>query len=248
MATLPRNDKRRTSVSAEEPVVVITGVAREGQIGETLASAFCEAGARVVAVDRAIEEVRARATALSDAGFACEACACDLTDAEEVAGLARDLAQRYGGIDALVHAAGGFAMSGPVAESDPAAWHRMFAINLTSAYLATRALLPLLRRRRGSIVYFGSTAVLDGGESAGMAGYAAAKSGVLTLMRTVAQEEAEHGVRANAVAPVAVRTAANLATMGSGVRYVEREEVATVVKFLCSPDAGRITSQVFVLS
>ena len=231
----------------QERVVVITGVGREGQVGEALASAFCEAGASVAAVDRAAEEVTARAAALSDAGFDCRAYPCDLTDPTETSSLAATLTQQYGGVDAFVHAAGGFAMSGPVAESDPALWEKMFAINLTSAYHTTRALLPLLRSRRGSIVYFGSTAVLDGGKSAGMVGYAAAKSALLTLMRTVSLEESEHGVRANAVAPVAVRTAANLSSMGSGVRYVEREEVAAVVKFLCSEEANRISGQTIVL-
>lgn len=231
----------------EGKVVVITGVAREGQVGETLASTFCEAGAHVAAVDLDREAVRARAGALASAGFHCADFACNLTDAAQCAVLAVDLEQAYGGIDALVHAAGGFVMSGPLAESDPAVWERMFAINLTSAYHATRALLPLVRRRRGTIVYFGSTAALEGGESANMAAYVAAKSGVLSLMRTVAQEEAAHGVRANAIAPVAVRTAANLQSMGSDAQYVEREEVAGVVRFLCSEEAGRVTGQVLVM-
>jgi 3-oxoacyl-[acyl-carrier protein] reductase len=228
-------------------IVVITGVAREGQVGETLASTFCEAGAEVAAVDLLREEVEARATALADAGHRCRAFACNLTDSAQTSELARHLESHYGGIDAFVHAAGGFAMSGGVAESDPGVWERMFSINLTSAYHATRALLPLLRSRRGAIVYFGSTAALEGGRSAGMSGYVAAKSGVLSLMRTVAQEESPHGVRANAIAPVAVRTAANLASMGADARYVDRDEVATVTRFLCSADAARITGQVIVL-
>ena len=231
----------------QERVVVITGVAREGQVGETLASAFCEAGARVAAVDRAADQVVARAAALRDAGFDCHPYACDLTDSAQAAALALDLEHAYGGIDALVHAAGGFALSGPVADADPTVWERMLAINLTSAYRTTHALLPLLRRRRGAIVYFGSTAALERGSGAGMSAYAVSKSGVLTLMRCVAQEEAEHGVRANAIVPVAVRTAANLASMGPGARYVEREEVAAVARFLCSPDAARITGQAIVL-
>jgi NAD(P)-dependent dehydrogenase (short-subunit alcohol dehydrogenase family) len=228
-------------------VVVITGVGREGQLGETLASTFCEAGARVAAVDLMRDEVVARATALSDAGLHCEPFSCNLTDASQADALALELEQRYGGVDALVHAAGGFAMGGSVTEADPALWERMFAINLTSAYHATRALLPLMRRRGGAVVYFGSTAALEGGVSAGMAGYVAAKSGVISLMRTVAQEEAPHGVRANAIAPVAVRTAANLDSMGTEARYVEREEVAAVARFLCSADAARVTGQVVVM-
>jgi NAD(P)-dependent dehydrogenase (short-subunit alcohol dehydrogenase family) len=235
-------------MSFEHRVVVITGVGREGQVGETLASTFCEAGARVAAVDRSRDDVVARATALSDGGLDCRAFPCDLTDPQQTAALARDLEAAYGGVDALVNAAGGFGMSGPVAESEIATWEKMFAINLTSAYLATRALLPLLRSRAGAIVYFGSTAVLDGGRSANMSAYAAAKSGVLTLMRTVAQEEAEHGVRANAIAPVAVRTTANIGAMGTDARYVEREEVAAVARFLCSAEASRITGQTIVMS
>lgn len=231
----------------QDKVVVITGVGREGQLGETLASTFCEAGARVAAVDANTDAVKARAAALSDAGHDCRAFPCNLVDPAQTAMLALDLEEAYGGVDAFVHAAGGFGMSGNVAESDPQVWERMFAINLTSAYHATRSLLPLVRRRRGAIVYFGSTAALEGGRSAEMSAYVAAKSGVISLMRTVAQEEAEHGVRANALAPVAIRTSANIASMGSDARYVEREEVATVVRFLCSPAAARITGQVVVM-
>ncbi|HUF30002.1 MAG TPA: SDR family oxidoreductase [Gemmatimonadaceae bacterium] len=226
---------------------MITGVGREGQVGETLASSFCEAGARVAAVDLS-REVVARAAALVDAGFDARAFPCDLTDHAQTTALAMDLKESYGQVDALVHGAGGFAMSGPVAESDPAVWTRMFAINLTSAYVATRALLPLLRVGGGAMVYFGSTAAIDGGKLAGMAAYAAAKSGVLTLMRTVAQEEARHGIRSNAIAPVAVRTTANIESMGSNARYVSREEVAAVARFLCSEDSARITGQVIVMA
>jgi NAD(P)-dependent dehydrogenase (short-subunit alcohol dehydrogenase family) len=63
-------------------------------------------------------------------------------------------------------------------------------------------------------------------------------------MRAVAADEAAHGVRANAVAPTSVRTAANEATMGDSPRYVERESVADVVHWLCSPEARDVTGQV----
>jgi NAD(P)-dependent dehydrogenase (short-subunit alcohol dehydrogenase family) len=71
----------------------------------------------------------------------------------------------------------------------------------------------------------------------------AAKSGVLALMRAVAEDEREAGVRANALAPTAIRTARNLAEMGEGVAYVSREEVGAIVAWLCSDAARSITGQ-----
>jgi NAD(P)-dependent dehydrogenase (short-subunit alcohol dehydrogenase family) len=67
-------------------------------------------------------------------------------------------------------------------------------------------------------------------------------------MRSIAAEEGKNGVRANAVAPIAIRTAANVATMGAGARYIEREQVASAVTFLCSDAASAITGELLPLS
>jgi NAD(P)-dependent dehydrogenase (short-subunit alcohol dehydrogenase family) len=120
-------------------------------------------------------------------------------------------------------------------------WTRQFAINATTAYLTARAFLPLLRPARGSLVFFASEAVLPGARAAEMSAYVASKSAVVALMRAIAQEEKEHGVRANAVAPSAIRTASNVAAMPSGAHMVSREAVSDVVLFLCS-EAGRAVS------
>ena len=229
-------------------VVVLTGVGRSGQVGEVVAAGFAEAGAAVHLLDRSPDEVEARARELRERGHDASAHAVDLTNAAAVAEVADTLrARRPAGIDALIHMAGGFASAGTVAESDPAIWDRMLAINLVTAHVTTRAMLPLLRPRAGSIVYFGSVAALPGATGSGMAAYAVAKSGVLALMRAVAAEEAKHGVRANAVAPTAIRTAENIAGMGADAKYVEREVVAATVRFLCSPAAAAINGQVIRL-
>ena len=76
-----------------------------------------------------------------------------------------------------------------------------------------------------------------------MSAYAAAKSGVLALMRAVAEEEQKNGVRSNAIAPTAIRTGDNVRDMGDKIRYVEREEIAETVLFLCSDAARAITGQ-----
>jgi NAD(P)-dependent dehydrogenase (short-subunit alcohol dehydrogenase family) len=206
--------------------ILLTGAGRPGQVGEAVARELASRGARMLLVDRDGGEAEARAAELRALGFAADAFAADLADAASVEDLAARVRAACGGrLAAVVHAAGGFGMSGPVAALDPASWQRMLAINLTTAMLVTRATLPMLRPG-GSIVYFGSVAALPGNHGAGMAAYVAAKSGVLALMRAVGEEEREHRVRANAVAPFAIRTAANVASMGDDVRYVEREDVA----------------------
>ena len=225
--------------------VVLTGVGREGQVGEAVARAFAERGARVFLVDRQESEAQARSDALIAAGLRSAALGADLTDAAAVEGLAARVRDATGGrLHALVHLAGGFASSGPVADSDPVAWGRQFAINITTAYLTARAFIPLLRGTRGAIVFFGSEAALPGARVAGISGYAAAKTAVLTLAQAIAQEERDNGVRANALAPTSIRTAANLAEMGPDAAYVTREAVADVVLWLCSDAARAVTGQI----
>ena len=225
--------------------VVLTGVGREGQVGEAVARAFAERGARVYLVDRTGDEARARSDALNAAGLRSAALSADLSDPAAVDALAARVRDATSGrVHALVHLAGGFAASGPVADSDPAAWTRQFTINLTTAYLTARAFLPLVRATKGAMVFFGSEAALPGARVSGIAAYAAAKGAVLTLVQALAQEERDNGVRANALAPAAIRTAANLAEMGPDTAYVTRESVADVVLWLCSDAARAVTGQV----
>jgi NAD(P)-dependent dehydrogenase (short-subunit alcohol dehydrogenase family) len=231
--------------------VVLTGVGAEGQVGEVVANAFGDRGASLVLVDRTPDHVRARADALGKAGAKARGYACDLTDAAAVDALVNEVRANHGErVGAFVHMAGGFAMSGPVAESAIDVWQRQIAINLTTAYLAGRAFLPLVRAAKGSLVFFASEAALPGASAANRSAYAVAKMGVVTLMRAIAAEEqkAGTGVRANAVAPTSIRTAANLSAMGGDVRYVEREEVAAVVTYLCSPEASAVNGAVIPLS
>ena len=225
--------------------VVLTGVGREGQVGELVARVFAERGARVFLVGRTHDAVAARSDALVAAGLRSAALAADLSDSAAVDALVERVRDATAGrVHALVHLAGGFAASGPVADSDTAVWTRQLTINLTTAYLTTRAFLPLLRATKGALVLFGSEAALPGARVAGIAAYAAAKSALLTLVQAIAQEEREHGVRANALAPAAIRTAANLADMGADAAFVTREAVADVVLWLCSDAARAVTGQV----
>lgn len=237
----------------DNKLVVITGVGRVGQVGEALALGFAQRGATLALLDLQLEQVEARADDLRKVGYDVSAHAANLGDADaaraaadEVVAATRD---RFGGaVHAVICAAGGFGMTGPLDASDAAAWHRQFVMNLDTAYGATRAFLPALRVGKGALVYFGSVAALPGGDPSGMSAYAAAKSGVLTLMNAIAHEERANGVRANAVVPTQIRTAANLDAMGEGKSYVERESVADVVAFLASTHARNISGQAITLA
>jgi NAD(P)-dependent dehydrogenase (short-subunit alcohol dehydrogenase family) len=233
-------------MSNQSQTVVLTGVGRVGQVGEFVARRFAEQDITLAIIDRSVDDAQARVTSLREAGFRATAYPCDLTDATQVQEAAARVADS-GSVGALVNMAGGFAMSGDIADSDPVQWKKQFEINHTTAYLATRAFLPALRRTRGSVVYFASAAGLPGGVTKGMAAYAAAKGAVITLMRAVAEQEATNGVRSNALAPSAIRTADNEKSMGTDAPYVERADVAEAVLFLCSDAARAVSGQVIEL-
>jgi len=228
---------------------VITGVGRAGQVGEVVAKEFAQRGAAVSIIDRDGANAETLAAAMRAEGLAVTAYGCDLTDAAATADVFARIAALSGGkILALANVAGGFAMSGPVGESDPAVFQKQLAINLGSAYGASRACIPFMRADGGAIVYMAAAAILPGGKVANMSGYAAAKAGVAALMRAVAQEESANHIRANALAPTAIRTGVNLESMGDKFAYVERESVAGVIAFLCSREAANITGQVIELA
>ena len=229
-------------------LTLITGVGSKGQVGETVAAALARRGDTILLVSREETEVRARANDLVSAGFPASGYGCDLSDPPAVERLVERVRIEHGPrLDYLVNLAGGFGISGPLAASDPNAFQRLMQINLTTAYLTTRAFLPLVIAARGSIVFFASEAVLEGARTAKTSAYAAAKSAVVALMRSLADEGRELGVRANALAPASIRTATNEASMGKDARYVERSDVAAAVEFLCSDASRAITGQVIRL-
>lgn len=237
-----------TSADLRGSTVIITGVGRRGQVGEVVSAAFAERGANLVLLDRDNAAVNERAADIARQGSLAHPFSCDLTNPGETGDVAAKVADLApSGVAAVVHMAGGYVDGSSVGETDPNSWHKLFAINLTTAFVATRAFLPLVRRARGSMVYFASAAALPGASVTRMAAYAAAKGGVVTLMRAVAAEERANGVRSNALAPQAIRTDTNRSSMGEDHQYVERETVAAWVLWLCSIASGPISGQVIRL-
>ncbi len=228
--------------------VVVTGVGRAGQAGAVVAHAFAAHGATVHCLDRDAA-VQARVAELTGSGFRAVGHVVDLADPDGLRAVAQDIADRHDGqVHAVAGVAGGFGLSGPVAESDPAQHHRQMLINATSAWSTARAFAPAVRAARGAFVFVSSPVAQAGAARAGLVSYAMAKGAILPLVRTLAVEEAAHGVRVNAVAPTALRTDDNVAAMGERPAYVEREEFAAVIVALCTPAWRRVTGQVIELA
>ena len=122
------------AVRFDGKVAVVTGVGRAGQVGEAVAKGFAQRGATVAIIDRDGASAESLAAAMRAEKLSVHAYGCDLTDAAATADtFARIAAANGGRVHALANVAGGFAMSGPVGESDPAIFQRQLSINLGSA-------------------------------------------------------------------------------------------------------------------
>lgn len=225
-----------------KPVVIVTGVSAPGQVGFAVARAFAERGARLVVTGRS-EEVESRAREL---GREVVAVMADLAEAEGAARVVAAARERWGRVDALINVAGGLTVTKPLAETAPGEWHREQESNATTAFLVTRAALPLLRQSRGAVVNFASPAASR--PVPGLGAYSVAKAGVVALTRALALEEGGRGVRVNVVAPGVVDTESNRSALENealaGRELVTMDEVVEVVLFLSSGAASGINGEV----
>ena len=231
----------------EGKVVLVTGVARVGQIGHAVALAFGRAGAKLVLCDRNAVEAAARAREFAAEGIEARPTAGDLTE-PDIARLAVETAIRhFGRLDVVVNVAGGLTTFGPVEQTSTADFDREIAINLKTAFLVSQAAVGALAETRGVIINFASVAFFRPQDQ--MAVYAAAKAGVAAFTQSLALEVRDRGVRVNAVAPGMVRTSDNVsAASGGKVRWVEMRQITDGVLFLASDAADAVTGHVLPIT
>jgi len=218
-------------------VIVITG--GFGALGSAVVEAALEAGREVAALDVAPKPPEALAAAVGDRALLLPAA--DLGSAEGAERALAAVAARFGGIDALVNIAGGFAYE-TVADGSFETWRRQFELNLGTAFHACRAALPYLEKSEaGRIVNVGAGPALKAG--AGLGAYAASKAGVLRLTESLAEELKPKGVTVNAVLPSIIDTAGNRASMPTAdfSRWVAPRDLASVILFLSSDAARAVT-------
>lgn len=232
-------------------VIVVTGAAKG--IGRAVADRLAADGHALVLVDVDADGIEA---ATADLPVQVEAVVGSVAEAA-TARAAAEAAARLGGCAGLSHNAG-IQRYGTALTTAPDLWDEVMAVNLTSAYLMSNALLPQIVAARGALVFMASVQGLA--TQAGVAAYATAKHGLIGLARAIAVDFAAQGVRSNAVAPGSVdtpmlRASVDLAADPAAVwaeidamhplgRSARAAEVAEVVAFLLSEKASFITGEV----
>jgi 3-oxoacyl-[acyl-carrier protein] reductase len=229
-----------------DQVVLVTGASRG--IGAAIALACADAGADVaIGYRREADGAEAAVEAVRSRGRAAEAFAANLREPEEVDTMIDAVHDRFGRIDGLVNNAGIIAES-RVVDMTLDEWRQVLDLNLTGAFLCSRAVLPgMLDRGSGAIVMISSRLGQIG--FPGFAHYSAAKAGMLGLAKSLAKEVGPEGVRVNAVAPGVTITdmttdllrseegQRRLAELPAG-RFATADDVAASVVFLLSDAAA----------
>ncbi|KQS53981.1 3-oxoacyl-ACP reductase [Brevundimonas sp. Leaf363] len=235
----------------KDRVVIVTGGA--GGIGEAITRNFAAQGSKVAFLDLDAGRGEKLQSELPGSLFI----KCDLTDIPALKAAVETARTTLGPIDVLVNNAAHDERHATLEVTEDY-WDGRIAVNLKHQFFAAQAVLPdMMAKKKGAIVNLGSTSWVIG--QGGMAAYTASKSAVIGLTRSLARDFGEHGVRVNAIAPGWIMTERQLAlwvTPESSKEINERQclkrslvpdDIAKVVVFMASDDAGAITNQHYIV-
>ncbi len=229
-------------------LALVTGAG--GGIGLATVRRLLDDGLRVIAMDRTAKDLAALKKQLSSEELITTAC--DLSWPSRLAGRVKRLMDRHGPITRLVNNAGVWP-GGPLVEMSDQTWALNLTVNVTAPFVLIRQIAPgMVRAGGGAIVNVASRNAFR--SSTNNAAYDASKAALVALTRTAAGELAGQGIRVNAVCPGVIDTPAACADMDEAFvaayrklipmdRFGEPEEIASVIAFLLSDDAGFITGQ-----
>ncbi|MEM7446122.1 MAG: SDR family NAD(P)-dependent oxidoreductase [Pseudomonadota bacterium] len=173
--------------------------------GKAAAVGFAREGARVLCVDRDQAAAEETSRIIESEGSRAAILPVDMTDPEGPAQVARDMQERWGGIDVL-HFNIGISKRGGVLDSTLDDWQAVFNLNLTAAFLTTKAVLPMMRMQEsGAFVFVSSLAAVLAGPYAYVS-YEASKAALCRFAQSVAKENAPYGIRANTILPGVIDT------------------------------------------
>ena len=187
-----------------DKVCLITG--GSGGIGSATALQFASLGAHIsVGSLEADKDAALRLKSqIESLGRKCTVFLGNVGDPAQVLNLVQGTVQTFGGVDVLVHCAGG-PVPGSLTEVDPKEWYKAFDVHVHAAFHLCRAVVPyMIKKHEGAIVLISSAAGLRG--CAGAIAYGVVKGAILPLTRTLARELAEHNIRVSCVSPGIIRT------------------------------------------
>ncbi|MGH7901576.1 MAG: SDR family NAD(P)-dependent oxidoreductase [Thermodesulfobacteriota bacterium] len=221
----------------KDKVAIITG--GTGALGRSVVLSFAEEGAKVVCTYVIDEEKKECLSLIKNKMI--NFIKADVTKENQVSRLIKECIDKFKMIDILVNIVGGFVYSN-IIDTDEKTWDHMMNINLKSAFLCLKGVLPLMiKQNYGKIVNISSRPALKG--SAGVGAYSASKAGVLNLTETIADEVRDYDINVNAILPSTIDTPANRRDMPDAdfSKWVKPEEIAKVIVFLCSDDSRLIS-------
>ena len=220
----------------KDQTVMVTGAA--GNLGQALATAFAQQGARLVLLGRQADAIR---TVFGAEGPDRLYLSTDLLDPQQVSAALNTAVNRFGRVDVLCNLAGGFRMGQAVHQTEDSSWDFLVDINVRTLLNMARAVVPhMIECGGGKIVNVGAFAAQKG--VAGMGAYCAAKSSVIRLTESMAAELREKHINVNCVLPTTMDTPENRAAMPDAdpSRWVAPKDLANVIVFLASPAAQAI--------
>jgi NAD(P)-dependent dehydrogenase (short-subunit alcohol dehydrogenase family) len=218
-------------------VAIVTG--GTGALGQSVTRRLLAAGA-IVCVPYVVPGEYEALQAHAGTGATLSGGHVDVTDEAAFGGFVQGVLRAHGRIDALVNGVGGFA-GGDLASTSLAEWDRMLNLNLRSAVIGCRGVLPAMTAGgSGRIVNISSRAVVP--PLGGFIGYTVAKAAIITLTQALARE-VPHGITVNAVLPSTMDTPANRQAMPNADRsgWVTTTQVAEVIAYLASDAAAMVS-------
>ena len=210
-------------------VILLTG--SRGGLGSVVTPILSGAGAKLIIVDRVLsQDIIDRRD-----GFRA-----DVTNESEVTRVVADTVRQAGRIDGLINLVGAF-VPGSAVDTDVAKWQTMLSLNVTSAFLLSRAVIPhMTARRSGRLIHIAARAALE--PFPGAAAYLVAKAALVSLIRVLALELEGAGVTVNGILPGTIDTPANRESMPQADRstWVKPESIAQVLVWLMSDNTAAI--------
>ena len=233
--------------------VAIVTAAGQG-IGEAIAKTFAREGARVAVVDLNRAEAERVASEIGAAKGEAVPFETDVTVTEAVSKMVKTVLERWGTIDVLVNAAGGFHRLAPITDISDEEWDTVMKVNLKSTFLCSRAVAPtMIERRKGRIINIASgSGIAPNPYAQTYLPYGAAKAGVINFSKVLGRDLGQYGITVNSISPgttatprvVKVRDAESMkriAEQNPMRTLVQVEDSAEAALYLASPEARHVT-------